>query len=117
MILRILILLLFATVASAEPYLTCDPEPDADGYVLTFTDVELVVEAPTVEGAIWWDMATWTHGHGWFDGRASFTQSYEVIDGTTFLSTEVTVRTGSSPFRMKIPNKKAPANYKVLGQK
>ena len=120
MILRILILLLFAVTVSAEPFLTSDSDSDAVGWKVEFPAIELIVEGSTVDGAIWWDIGTWdreTYGTGWFDGSASFSQTYEVIDQTSFLSSSVFIYTGSSPFKLKIPKGVAPKGYKAIGQK
>ena len=117
---RILILatlmLCFVGQAFAGPFLSCDPNTDATGYELEFKDISLTITGDTVNGAIAYDLGTWVAGHGWFNGLARFTVSYEVVDETTLLSTSVAIRSESSAFRLKIPKTGAPNNYKAVGE-
>ena len=111
-----LLMLCFAGQAFAGPFLSCDPNTDATGYELEFQDMPLTITGDTVNGAIAYDLGTWTAGHGWFNGLARFTVSYEVVDETTNLSTSMAIRSESSAFRLKIPNTNAPKNYKAVGE-
>ena len=112
----LLIFCLFVGQAFAGPFLSCDPNADATGYELEFRDISLTITGDTVNGAIAYDLGTWVAGHGWFNGLARFTVSYEVVDETTNLSTSVTIPSESSAFRLKIPKTGATNNYKAVGE-
>ena len=108
------LVLLFAVSAhAAGPYLTVDVSLDAESYELSFPTIPLTVTDAVVDGIMLYDLSTWTHGHGWFSGTASFKAVYEVVDETTGALSTVERVSSSSPFRIKIPNIEAFKNYKI----
>ena len=108
-----LILSLFiAAPALAEPFLASDPLPGADEFVIDCTGYD-PIQTPAVAEAIYFDLANWPYGGGWFDCSAAATESYTVIDEVTQIETSVSAPGPTSPFRMKIPKNGKAKNYRV----
>ena len=114
LLISIITALIFSSTVMAAPFLICDPQPEAEGYVLEFNSIPLVLLLTAeADGSLKYDLATWASGGGWFSGVAKATSSYEVVDETTGAASSVVTESDESRFRLKIPRNVKPQNYKV----
>jgi hypothetical protein len=109
-----LLLLIFSTVAYSEPFLVCDPQTGVTDYELDFP-LQGVKETTTAQpdGSLKFDLGTWVHGHGWFNGQAKAGVTYEVLDETTGETTTAQDWSDPAPFKLKIPNKKSASGWRI----
>ena len=109
----ILIILLFAGLAYADPFLASDPVDGATEYLIECGGVIVFTTPAAPDGSLNYDLATWVDGGGWFDCTAKASDTYEVVDEVTSAVTTETVYSDPAPFRLKVPVKIKPQNYQV----
>jgi hypothetical protein len=85
----IALFLLLPVLATAKPFLTCDPQEGCSQYRIECpiqegitTHWEIVVPAQE-DGSLLWDLQQWPHGKGRFNCTAFAGAIWEIIDDVT----------------------------------
>lgn len=112
----ILVILVFAAMALAQPYITADPQTDASKYRIRFsTDGGATwstwTEGPPVNNALMFDISGMPVNN--YNGEAQAGSEWELTDMTGMITTTVDAWSASSPFLLKIKRGNAPAQLKV----
>ena len=109
----VLAIVMISSMAYAEPILTSDPQEGVEEHLFECGTTYSVVVPALPDGSVWWDFATWTGGHGWFDCTVKARSSYAVVDEVTGVQTTVTQESSSAPLRIKVPNSGSNSNYVI----
>lgn len=108
------LILLSATAAMAEPFLTCDPQDGIDKYIMTCPNVGYTVDIIALTGGVLeYDIATFPGGQGWHDCTIAACGYYQVEDTATGNITQKYGCSDPSAFRLKIPNKNSASNFMI----
>jgi len=110
--LLVLAILAIAVSASADPFLTSDPQDGVEEHLFVCGDYSVVIPA-NPDGSVWWDFANWPGSHGWFDCTVKARDTYEVEDVTTGNITSVVRESDPAQVRIKIPKIGSNAGYRV----
>ena len=114
-LLTVLFILCISVSASAEPFLTSDPQDGVEEHLFVCGDYSVVIPA-NPDGSVMWDFATWTGGFGWFDCTIKARVKYAVEDVATGIVTEAIMDSEPADVRIKIPKAGSNAGYKVQEQ-
>jgi hypothetical protein len=109
----IIAFLLMVGLAYADPYLGSDPVDGASEYLIECEGVTPFASVAAVDGSLYYDLALWVGGGGWFNCTAKASDTFEVVDEVTTTITNKTVYSDPAPFRLKIPMSIKPKNYQV----
>ena len=111
-LLTLLFILCISVTASADPFLTSDPQEGVEEHLFVCGDYSVVIPANS-DGSVWWDFASWTGGFGWIDCTVQARVTYAVEDVKTGLVTEAVMESGPAQVRIKIPKAGSNAGYRV----
>lgn len=110
------VLLLLSSLAFSEPFLVCDPQPEAIKYRIRLsadagTTWGPFVEGPPVNSAMRFDLNNTPVGN--YTGEAQAAGSYEVTDSISGQISSIEYWSAPAPFVLKVKPGKTPEKVKT----